>query len=194
MLADLNDQQRLRHYISGAGTWAPLVTVLLIAAAIIFSPVPSAPIAVVAGVLFGVSVGTALVTAGSLLGASVAFWISHWLGYPVLRRWASAREILQKLERQRSQNALMAAVFVSRLIPLISFDAVSYAAGLTPLAFWRFALATALGVLPISFLLVKLGEQAGSAPSLLPLVLLVGMITLVPLLVAIFKRRKTGSR
>jgi uncharacterized membrane protein YdjX (TVP38/TMEM64 family) len=46
------------------------------------------------------------------------------------------------------------------LLPLfISFDAVSYAAGLTPLAFWQFMVATLVGMIPISFLLAYFGEE-----------------------------------
>jgi len=44
-----------------------------------------------------------------------------------------------------------------RLIPLISFDAISYAAGLTCISFWRFFLATALGAAPGTFVFVYLG-------------------------------------
>ena len=45
-----------------------------------------------------------------------------------------------------SQNALMGIVFVSRLLPFLSFDIVSYGAGLTTLSAWRFALATLAGL------------------------------------------------
>lgn len=53
---------------------------------------------------------------------------------------------------------LMAIVFVSRLIPDVSFDAVSYAVGLAPLAFGRFAVATLFGVIPASHSLTYLSE------------------------------------
>ncbi len=50
-----------------------------------------------------------------------------------------------------------AAIFVLRLTPLISFDATSYAAGLTGISFWRFLFATALGMAPGTFVFVYLG-------------------------------------
>lgn len=52
-------------------------------------------------------------------------------------------------------------VFVLRLIPLVSFDAVSYAAGLSGLPFWKSLLATALGMAPGTFVFVYLG---GASP------------------------------
>ncbi len=53
----------------------------------------------------------------------------------------------------------MWAVFASRLMPFVSFDLVSYAAGLSNLTFWRFALATLAGIIPASFLLAHFGGE-----------------------------------
>jgi len=77
----------------------------------------------------------------------------------------------------------MAAVFASRLIPFISFDAVSYVAGLTPLSFWRFALATLLGVMPISFVLAFFGDEfVSSGPAgMIAIAALIGGMTLLPI-------------
>jgi len=52
-------------------------------------------------------------------------------------------------------------VFVLRLIPVVSFDVISYAAGLTRIPFWKFLLATALGMAPGTFAFVYLG---GASP------------------------------
>lgn len=61
-----------------------------------------------------------------------------------------------------SQNAMTAAVFLTRLLPFLPFDVISYAAGLTPLATWRFVLTTLMGILPASFLPAHFGEEAAS--------------------------------
>src|SRR3546814_7754166 len=60
------------------------------------------------------------------------------------------------------QTALTATVFASRLRPFVSFDMISYAAGLSRLHAWRFALATLAGIVPASFLLAHFGGAAGS--------------------------------
>jgi uncharacterized membrane protein YdjX (TVP38/TMEM64 family) len=74
----------------------------------------------------------------------------------------------------------MAIVFASRLIPFISFDAVSYAAGLTSLTLPRFALATALGVVPVSFVLSAIGAGMHDAEMSKPLLAVIAGITLIP--------------
>lgn len=82
----------------------------------------------------------------------------------------------------------MGIVLVSRLIPFISFDLVSYAAGLTVLSFWRFATATAIGIGPASFLLAHFGDElaTGEIEKIFYAVLALGAITLVPVLVRYF--------
>jgi uncharacterized membrane protein YdjX (TVP38/TMEM64 family) len=74
-------------------------------------------------------------------------------------------------------------VFASRLVPFISFDVVSYAAGLTPLAFWRFAIATLAGVIPIAFVLTYFGEALINIESTgtATLLFLLSSITLIPI-------------
>ena len=166
------------------------------AAAIVFSPIPSGPIAVVAGAAYGPFMGTALVVAGSVIGAVVAFWIARCIGYEALRCWPTARRMLHRLDDGRSQTRLMAIVFLTRLVPFVSFDAVSYVAGLTPLTFWRFALATLAGVIPVSFALAYFGDQVSAASSgrAMLFLLLAGGITLVPLGVQAAVRRKKARK
>lgn len=82
-----------------------------------------------------------------------------------------------------SQNALTAVVFATRLMPFLSFDIISYAAGLTPLSTWRFALATLLGIIPASFLLAHFGEElaSGEWERAGITVVALGALTLLPL-------------
>lgn len=116
--------------------------IVLMVAAIVMTPIPSGPIAVVAGAAYGPVFGTIYIVLGDQAGAVLAFWLAGCLGYETLRCWPAARLLLERLQDRRSQGRLMLIVFLSRLVPFISFDAVSYVAGLTPLTFCRFAVAT----------------------------------------------------
>ena len=181
MLAAIQDPDRLRALVEALGPWGPLAIVLGLAGAVVLSPIPSAPIALAAGAAFGGVWGTVYVVAGAQLGGMVAFGIARCFGYERVRRipW-----IARWLDRTRSQAVLAGLVFASRLLPFLSFDAVSYAAGLTPLRLHWFALATFAGVLPISILLVWFGERmaAEGVGWIGVAVLLAGGITLLPLL------------
>lgn len=179
----LTDQQALRAIIERAGGFGPAAIVLLLALAILVSPIPSAPVAMAAGAAYGPFWGSSLVVVGSCLGATMAFLIARFLAYEHVRRWELVRGPLDWLESGHSQNWLMAAIFLTRLAPFLSFDAISYAAGLTPLRFWRFALATFFGVLPVSILLAMGGDTivtTGLNPFVAFLVL--GGVTAIPIL------------
>lgn len=186
-LAVISDQQALRELVEGLGVLGPMAIVLLLAMAIVISPVPSAPIGIVAGAAYGPVWGTALTMAGSFLGAVTAFLIARFLAYDAVRRWELVRRPLNWLESGHSQNWLMAAIFLTRLAPFLSFDAISYAAGLTHLTFWRFSLATLLGVAPISFLLAYGGETIFAAGDDNPVLALLvfGGITGIPILIRV---------
>ena len=51
-----------------------------------------------------------------------------------------------------SDRILTKIVFLSRLLPMVSFDVVSYGAGLTKMSLSLFSNATFLGMLPLTFL------------------------------------------
>lgn len=188
-MAAILDGDALRQRIIGLGPAGPLAVVGLMTLAILVSPIPSAPIALAAGAAYGHTWGTAYIVLGAELGALAAFGLARLLGRDTLQRWLGSR--LPKI-RFGSQGTLMAIVFASRLLPFISFDVVSYAAGLTTLSFWRFALATLAGILPASFLLAHFGGEmaSGELDRIMFAVLALGLLTLVPLAVLYLRDRK----
>lgn len=190
----LGDEQRLTEAVRSLGLWGPVAVVVLMATAIVLSPLPSAPIALAAGMVYGTVWGAVMVVIGAEAGAVIAFLIARWLAFDVIQHWSKTDRIMAYLSQEKSQFWLMVAVFASRLLPFVSFDAVSYVAGLTPLAFWRFALATLFGVMPVSFLLTYAGEElsgAGIATVGLVLIVLVAL-PLIPALGRIVARLRRG--
>ncbi len=190
----LLDGERLRAALGELGLWGPVVIIVSMTVAILISPIPSAPIAVAAGAAYGHLWGTVYVVVGSVAGAIAAFGLARLLGHEILRRWLGDRIEAGWLG---SQALLMGAVFVSRMLPFISFDIVSYMAGLSVLTFWRFAIATLLGIIPASFILAHFGSElaAGDLRDALYTALVVGAFTLLPFLIKVIaKHRTTGGK
>ncbi|TAN54441.1 MAG: TVP38/TMEM64 family protein [Betaproteobacteria bacterium] len=161
--------------------------------AVLVSPIPSAPIAMAAGAAYGHAWGTLYVLVGAETGAIAAFGLARILGHAAVKRWFGDRLEMGLIG---SQNALTGIVLVSRLVPFVSFDLVSYAAGLTVLSFWRFALATLAGIVPASFLLAHFGLEmtSGDGDQFMYSALALGLLTAVPIawaLVRDFKRRRS---
>ena len=164
----------------------PILIIGLMSVAVVLNPLPSAPVALAAGAVYGHTLGTFYIVAGAELGAVLAFVIARWAGYDLTRRFFGETGALQRIS---SQNTLTALVFVSRLIPFMSFDLVSYAAGLSPIKLWRFAVATLLGLIPVSFALAHFGSEIGDGnyQLLVGVVLVIGLLTVTPILLRMFR-------
>lgn len=179
--------------VRNLGIYGPLLLIGLMALAIVFNPLPSAPIALGAGAIYGHTLGTVYIVAGAELGAILAFMIARWAGYDLTRRFFGESGALKGIS---SQNTLTTLVFVSRLIPFMSFDLVSYGAGLSPIKPWRFAMATLLGLLPVSFALAHFGAEIGHGNyrTLVGIVLVIGLLTIVPVLYGFYRRQRPGTK
>jgi len=174
--------------ICAAGALGPVAVVGLIALATVIAPIPGGPIAVAAGTLYGALTGGALTLVGASLGAILAFGIARLHGRDAVR--GSRLATVAWIARPRSPGRLMVLVFLSRVVPFISFDAVSYAAGLSALSPWRFAVATLAGIAPMSFLLAAAGAGLVHEPDRqAPLMALLIGLTSVPFLIMIAMRQ-----
>ncbi|KNC55892.1 SNARE associated Golgi protein [Thecamonas trahens ATCC 50062] len=161
--AKLFDVHPLEQAVMQFGPLGPFLIIGLMTVAIVMSPIPSAPIALASGAAYGHYWGAFYVAIGSEIGALTAFGVARLFGYDALKAWLGTRLSMGVLHRFiTSQNALMAVVFATRLMPFLSFDIISYAAGLTPLRTWRFAVATLFGIIPASFLLAHFGDELAS--------------------------------
>lgn len=182
-----SDLDLLVMRIRELGILGPMLVIGLMVLAIVFNPLPSAPIALAAGAVYGHVVGTIYIVTGAGVGAIIAFAIARFAGHELARKFLGDNLSLGRLG---SQNALTTIVFVSRLIPFMSFDLVSYAAGLTAIKLWRFALATLLGLMPVSFILAHMGSEIveSSHGDVIVIILIIGLFTLVPLLINAVQR------
>lgn len=158
-LKSIQDSKVLLDYLQSLGMFGPVMIVVMMSVAIMVSPLPSAPIAIAAGAAYGHTWGTLYVLLGSLCGAVGAFMVARYFGYEAVRQYAN-RHLPKRF--YNSQNTLMGLVLVTRLMPFLSFDVISYAAGLTPLVLWRFVLATIIGIAPASFFLAHVGSELAS--------------------------------
>ena len=136
---------------------------LYIVATVLF--VPGLLITMAAGVLFGVVKGTALVSIGSVIGASLAFLIGRY----VARDWVAKR--IEGSERFRAIDEAVGKegakiVFLLRLSPIFPYNLLNYALGLTRTNFGGYVLASWIGMLPGTLLYVYLGSLAGSVAAL----------------------------
>lgn len=154
---DTSSIASIAAYIRGFGLWAPAISLLLMVLQSVIAPLPGSLVAATNGVVFGVWWGTLLSWAGGLLGATASFWLARLLGHGLVARWFG-RGRLEQIDQLGARHGF-GVVLIARLTPLVSFDFISYLAGLSGISFGRFMLATALGMLPGTFAWTALGHD-----------------------------------
>jgi uncharacterized membrane protein YdjX (TVP38/TMEM64 family) len=180
----------IRNGVAGAG-WAGPVLFAALYAGLTLTPVPATVLSIGAGVLFGLAGGVAVVMAGALTSAVIAFGLSRLLGRRAVQRVDSER--LRRLDALFRRRGLLAVIGL-RLIPLLPFNALNYACGLTALRTRDYLLGTAVGILPAATAYTTIGAF-GSTPGSLPFLLAVGGLVLLALggVVAARRRRASGQ-
>lgn len=150
----------LGQWLNDAGPLAPLVLIGTMAMAVVIPPIPSLPLDLAAGAAFGPFYGALYAVIGAEIGAIACFLVARALGREALAR-------VMKTEvtfcQTCTDHQLMGVMFFARLIPIFSFDMVSYGAGLTNISLKTFALATLFGMAPPTFAFTYLGSSVVSA-------------------------------
>ena len=178
-----------RAYIASYGALAPVVSALLMIFQSVIAPLPAFLITFANGTLFGFWWGSLLSWSSAMLGAALCFFTARALGRAVVVKLLS--ETAVKTSDQFFQRYGKYAVLIARLVPIISFDAISYGAGLTSMQFLGFAIATGIGQLPATLLYSYLGDRAtGSIKALL---WGFGIVIAVAIVIRLVKRPKKAA-
>jgi len=163
------DHDKVRQEIDTLGVAGPL---LILALALLHSVVfyPAEIVDAAAGFAYGFFPALALMMFGWLLNGLVCWAIGQSVARPLFDRWFG-EERFERVERaiERGGPTLLLAM---RLIPILPFSIVSYAAGAARVPLWRFVWTTMLGYLPITALSVYFGTRLEGLSLTDPLVLL----------------------
>ncbi len=184
------DISGLRDYILSFGAWAPVVSALLMIFQALVAPLPAFVLTFANGLAFGTFWGGILSLSSATLAAAMSFWLARALGRgPVGALVGKAG--LESADRWFARWGIY-AVLIARLVPILSFDVISLAAGLTRMGFWGFLAATAVGAAPATFVYSYLGERA---PQYVEVLLVAfGIIAAVAMIAAIVRRRRHGKQ
>ncbi|MGH7180682.1 MAG: TVP38/TMEM64 family protein [Nitrospiraceae bacterium] len=148
------------------------------------------------GFLFGSVFGTLLVNLGATCGATLAFLAARYM----LRDWVEQRfgKWLDPLQQGFAKNAFSYLITL-RLIPLFPFFAVNLVSGLTRMNVGSYVAATALGIIPGSFVYAYAGRQLGTinslseiaSPNVIAAFVLLGLLALGPIAYKKFMVKKS---
>lgn len=160
------------------GLLGPVLYVLLIALAVVISQIPGVPLAIAAGALWGTVPAAAYSVAGGFLGGMIAYFLGRTLGRELIGALTGKTVVFTK---QRGERFLGWVILGTRLLPVLSFDIISYASGLSGISVRVYALATVIGMVPSTLLLTFLGSRFVIRPELALALSGVALLTLLAL-------------
>lgn len=188
LLVIARSPEDVRRAVDDAGAWAPVAFV--VAATLLtcaFFPFPV--MAASAGLLFGVTRGTALSITGGTLGALAAFLIARYAARDGAEDLAGDR-----LTRVRAFVARrgFVAVLYARIFPGVPRDLANYVFGITRVGFTAYAAATLLGIAPRAYAYTALGGTLGDLTSMQSIVAVSVLVAmgLSGLALVAFERRR----
>jgi len=184
-LANLQaQQQQLAAYVDANLTVAIAIYFAAYVAVAALNIPLAAGATLVAGALFGVVIGTVVVSFASTLGATLAFLVSRFLFRDAIeRRFARA---VERINAGVSKDGAF-YLLTLRLVPLFPFFIINMVMGLTRLRTTTYAWVSQLGMLPVTLIYVNAGTQLGQigsvgdilSPALLGSLLLLGIFPLL---------------
>lgn len=184
----------VREFVASYGVYAVLVSFALMILQSIAAPLPAFLITFANASLFGWWKGAILSWSSAMAGAAVCFFIARILGRDVVEKLTS-KAGLEQIDEFFDKHGQL-SILIARLLPFISFDIVSYAAGLTSMSFGSFFLATGIGQLPATIVYSYVGGMlTGGAKMLVSaLFILFALAALIVLLKQVYSERQKKKR
>ena len=166
-------------YLRSYGKQAAVVSFVLMILQSIAAPIPAFLITLSNAAIFGWVKGAMLSWSSAMAGAALCFFLARALGRDAVERLTSkgAMESVDVFFERYGKYAIL----ICRLLPFVSFDFVSYGAGLTNMGFWSFFIVTGIGQLPATIVYSYVGGTlTGGAQKLF-----LGLLTLFALSIMI---------
>jgi uncharacterized membrane protein YdjX (TVP38/TMEM64 family) len=150
------DTDEVRKQITSLGVAGPLsIMVLTLVHAVVFYPAEIVDAA--AGLVYGFLPALVLMMFGWMLSGLICFAIGRSVAPPLLDSWLGGKRF-ERTEARIERGGARVLIAV-RLIPILPFSLVSYAAGAARVPPWRFIWTTAVGYLPITAISVYFGTR-----------------------------------
>lgn len=176
--------ESLKQYILSFGIWAPIISFILMILQSVAAPLPAFLITFANAALFGWVKGALLSWTSAMAGAALCFYIARFLGRDTVEKLTSkfAIDSVDEFFNKYGKHTIL----IARLLPFMSFDLVSYAAGLTSMSFISFFIATGIGQIPATIIYSYVGDMLTGGAKLM----MMGILTLSAISVLLYVLKK----
>ncbi len=181
-------------YVRSFGVYAAVVSFFLMMFQSLAAPLPAFLITFANAAVFGWWQGAILSWVSSMAGAALCFYIARVLGRDAVEKITSkfALESVDGFFDKYGKHTII----ICRLLPFISFDYISYAAGLTSIGFIPFFIATGIGQLPATIIYSYVGGMltGGAQMFVTALLILFALSILVVLIKHLYNDRQNKTK
>lgn len=149
------DVDSVIEYIRSYGAYAAAISFLLMVFTSVAAPLPAFLITFSNAAIFGWWQGAILSWLSAMAGAWLCFTIARLAGRDAVEKLTSklAMESVDVYFERYGEHTIL----ICRLLPFVSFDFISYAAGLTSMKILPFLVATGIGQLPATLVYSYVG-------------------------------------
>lgn len=137
------------------GPWGPVALALAYIPLTVFA-VPASILTIGGGYLFGLPIGFLADSTGAAFGATVAFLVGRTIGRPLVLAKLRDYPQFQAISSAAQQSGFK-IVLLLRLVPLLPFNILNYLLSVTPISLGTYMLASWIGMMPITAVLVYVG-------------------------------------
>ena len=184
----------VKEFVASYGAYAAVISFVLMIFQSVAAPLPAFLLTFANANLFGWWQGALLSWSSAMAGAAVCFFIARILGRDVAEKLTSKAglEQIDTFFEKYGKNTIL----ICRLLPFVSFDIVSYAAGLTSMSFVSFFVATGVGELPATIVYSYVGGMltGGAKTFVTALMILFALSAFIFMLKKIYTDKQSAKK
>ncbi|QIR37874.1 TVP38/TMEM64 family protein [Tolypothrix sp. PCC 7910] len=170
----------IQSWLKNSGIWAPVTYVVIYVVATILV-LPSTALNLTGGAIFGPWLGTFWTSVAAIVAAIASFVFARTIGHDMVAKRLAGR--WQAIDAEVRAGGIY-YMFAIRLVPIMPYGLVNFAAGLTSVSFKDYLVGTALGTVPGILPFVLLGSSGIKAIRTGEVLPLIGALALLGILVA----------
>ncbi len=152
-----DDEEKVKEWVAQFGIGGPLIIILAMTLQMFLLVIPTPLLMIVSVLAYGPVWGCLLIIAAIFVASSTGYFIGMYFGPPLVEKIVG--EKTEKKIEDFIDDYGFWTVFVTRISPFLSNDAISLIAGTLRMGYWRFIGATVAGILPLAILIAYLGKE-----------------------------------
>ncbi len=183
-IKQFSSPEYLRDYLINLGGWGYVLFVLILIVSVPL-PIPTVPLAIVGGYIYGLVLGTALTMVAVVIGGTIQFCLSRYLGESFLHKLVHEHHIHHFLHLFKKRG--LSAAIISYAIPLFPSDSLNLILGLSGIPFLTYLFVLIVGSIPRYLIVNALGEDLHLGFSSRTIILLA--LAVIFVLITLFRER-----